>query len=218
MADSPKNDHWQEVVLTDTGVVPGTYSPAEITVGADGRITSATNATVPDVSIVSTVTGLSTIASPSNGDLAIVLDDGSGNEEIYVWNSANSDLGAPLFRWRLLSSTLTQVQRTDYRQDTLSLVTKDLSTPIPDSGIIKEIAVTITTAYSGGATISIQDDTGFVYVPAASINAQLVGTYKTFFDGNVDTVLSNGSGQLRAVVGGAPGAGAAVVFAQYIDT
>ena len=101
----------QEVVLTPTGVAPGSYGPAQITVGADGRITNASNASVATVSTVSLVGQLPTIIGPVNGDLAVVLDDGAGNEEMYVWNASNADLGPPLNRWRRIATTDAQTLR-----------------------------------------------------------------------------------------------------------
>ena len=218
MVDTPKNDHWQDIVLTPTGVAAGTYGPAEITVGADGRITNASNASVATVSTVSTIAQLPTIIGPVNGDLAIVLDDGFGNEEQYVWNNSNADLGAPLNRWRRLATTNAQTLRQDYRQDTIdTTAVKNLDIPIPDTGIIKKVTVEITVPYSIGATLEIQNTAAFVFMPFSDVNPQLAGIYETNLAGNLTDMLAAGAGQLRSVIGGVPGAGAGVVYVDWVD-
>jgi len=218
MPDTPKNDFWQHQVLTDTGVAAGTYGPAEITVGLDGRITNAANSSVSTISTVSLVGNLPTIIGPVNGSLAVVLDDGFGNEEMYVWNSSNVDSGAPLNKWRLISTTDAQSLRKDYRQSVLDTTAiQNISSVIPDTGIIKRVSVEITTPYSVGATIEIQDTAAFVYMSFSVINPQLAGIYSEDLSGNLADMITNGTGQLRAVVGGAPGAGAGVVYAEWVS-
>jgi len=218
MVDSPKTNHWQDIVLTPTGVLAGSYSPAQITVGEDGRITSAANASVATVSTVSLVGQLPTIIAPVNGDLAIVLDDGFGNEEMYVWNASNADLGAPLNRWRRLATTDTQTLRQDYRQDTTDTTAiQNIDSAIPDTGIVKRISVEITTPYSPGTSFEIQNTAAFVFMPFGSINPLLAGIYTEDLSGNLVDMLASGAGQLRAVIGGVPGAGAGVVYVEWVD-
>ena len=217
MVDTPKNDFWQNQVLTDTGVAAGTYGPAEITVGADGRITNAANSSVSTISTVSLVGQLPTIIGPVNGSLAVVLDDGFGNEEMYVWNSSNVDSGAPLNKWRLISTTAALTVRKDYRQSAIdATAVQPIDIPIPNTGIIKRISVEITTPYSLGATIEIQDAVAFVYMPFSVINPQLAGIYSEDLSGNLADMITNGSGQLNAIIGGAPGAGAGVVYVDWV--
>ncbi len=218
MVDTPKNDHWQDVVLTPTGVAAGTYGPAQITVGEDGRITNASNASVATVSTVSVVGNLPTIIGPVNGDLAVVLDDGSGNEEMYVWNASNVDLGAPLNRWRRIATTDAQTLRQDYRQSTLdTTAVQNISTAIPDTGIIKKVTVEITVPYDPGTTLEIQNTAAYVFMPFSDVNPLLAGIYETNLSGNLVDMLASGAGQLRAVVGGVPGAGAGVVYVDWVD-
>jgi len=218
MADTPKNDFWQNIILTPTGVAAGSYGPAQITVGADGRITAASNVSVATVSTVSLVGQLPTIIGPVNGDLAIVLDDGSGNEEMYVWNTSNVDSGAPLNKWRRIATTDAQTPRKDYRQTAIdTTAVQNISTVVPDTGIVKRVSVQIVTPFSLGATIEIQDTTAFVYMSFSAINPQLAGIYSEDLSGNLADMITNGSGQLRAVIGGAPVAGAGVVYIDWVD-
>jgi hypothetical protein len=218
MVDTPKNDFWQDTVLTPTGVAAGTYGPAEITVGLDGRITNAANSSVSTISTVSLVGNLPTIIGPVNGSLAVVLDDGFGNEEMYVWNGSNVDSGAPLNKWRLISTTDAQSLRVDFRQSAIDATAiQNIAAVIPDTGIVKRVSVEITTPYSGGATIEIQDTAAFVYMSFAVINPQLAGIYSEDLAGNLADMITNGTGQLRAVIGGAPGVGAGVVYVDWVS-
>jgi hypothetical protein len=223
MVDSPKNDHWQAVVLTDTGVAPGTYNPANITVGADGRITNASSSSVPIPEVVANVAGLSGVSPGVNGQQAIVLDDGFGEEAMYVWNDANADLGAPQFKWRELANTgvIADPPFGFEQEDSIGSAAGNINVGglIPTTSIIKSVAVNIITPYDGGATITIADNTGFIYVPAASINPAISGLYEVSFAGNIDTLADNSgtTGQIRATIGGAPTVGDATVFITYTN-
>jgi len=218
MVDTPKNDFWQDTVLTPTGVAAGSYGPAQITVGLDGRITNASNSSVSTISTVSLVGNLPTIIGPVNGSLAVVLDDGSGNEEMYVWNNSNVDSGAPLNKWRLIGTTDSQTLRKDYRQlaiDTTAI--QNIGAIIPNSGIIKRVTVEITTPYSGGTTIEVQNTAAYVFMPFSTINPQLAGIYTEDLSGNLVDMGTAGAGQVTAVIGGAPGAGAGVVYVDWVN-
>jgi hypothetical protein len=218
MVDTPKTDHWQEIVLTPTGVAAGSYGPAQTTVGEDGRITNASSSLVSTVATVSLVAQLPTIIGSVNGDLAVVLDDGFGNEQMYVWNTSNADLGAPLNKWRLLATTGTQTLRQDYRQSAIDTTAiQDIGAVIPDPGIVKRIAIEIITPYSPGTTIEIQNASAFVFMPFSSINPQLAGLYTEDLSGNLSDMISTGDGQLRAIVGGAPGVGSGVVYIDWVN-
>jgi len=108
--------------------------------------------------------------------------------------------------------------RKDYRQSSIdSYAIQNISAVIPDIEIIKRISVEIITPYSGGATIEIQDTTSFVYMSFSVINPQLAGTYSEDLSGNLADMITNGDGQLRAVIGGAPGVGDGVVYVDWVS-
>jgi hypothetical protein len=222
MVNTPKNDFWKNAALTPTGVAAGSYGPAQITVDEFGRITNASNASVSTVSTISLVTQLATIIGPVSGELAVVLDDGLGNEEMYVWHNTNADLGAPLNRWRRIATTAAALsQRQDYRQIAIGIGANQLiSSGIPDTGYVKRIAVEITTPYSPGTSIEIQDNAANVYMAFSSINPTLAGTYTEDLSGNLSNILTiggAGQGQMHAIVGGVPGVGAGAVYIEWAD-
>jgi len=137
---------------------------------------------------------------------------------MYVWNDSNSDLGVPLNRWRRIATTSEQATRTDYRQAVIDITAiQNIGTVVPDTGIIKRIAVTVTTPYSVGASIEIQNAASFVLMPFSNINPLLAATYTEDLSGNVDNMLALASGQLTAIVGGAPAFGAGVVYIDWVD-
>ena len=54
-------------------------------------------------------------------------------------------------------------------------------------------------------------------MPFSSINPLLAGIYSQDLSGNLMDMLATGAGQLTAVVGGVPGAGAGVVYVDWVD-
>lgn len=210
------------ITLDPTGVVPGPYDPVTMTVNDEGRVTAASSTGIPRIfvrSIISNLTTIPTTPPLRNGDFAVVLDDGSNNELLFIWNENNTDLGNPLGKWRQIATTGLSTTKIDFRQGVIGTdATTSLAPSIPDGGIVKEIVIGITTAYSPGSTIEIEDTTGFVYVPTNEVNAQLEGEYRITFSGNSDTVVDNGNGDLIVNVANSPVAGAATVYVEYIIT
>jgi len=178
----------------------------------------------PTINTVALIANLPSVPAPIDGDLATVLDDGSGNEEIYIWNSANADLGIPLNRWRLLSTTEMNPPRVNFRNETIDYTTPGVNNvggpaAVVYSPFVKEINVSITQAFDGGATLSIQEGGGSLLMSTAEINTALVGEYQriTPQSNNTDpTYALLSTGQIQAVLTGAPTQGQAVVYVKYV--
>jgi hypothetical protein len=214
---TPKSDYWRNVSLPPSGVAPGTYSPVTLTIDEFGRVINAiTSSSLSLLDSVPTINDLSTITPAPNGEIAVVLDNGFGHQELYIWNTANSDLGPPLFRWRLLSTTDIELFRVNYRQSNVGIVTQNIAHPLPDDAIVKEISVEVIEEYSMGATIQIEDSGSFVYMPDLLINPQLESTYETILHENITPSLMLGGTQLIAVIGGAPAVGSCRIYVKYI--
>ena len=79
----------------------------------------------------------------------------------------------------------------------------------------------ITTPYSGGTSIEIQDNAANVYMPFSTINPSLAGIYTQDLSGNLSDIATTagagGQGQMRAIIGGAPGVGAGAVYIEWAD-
>ncbi len=211
-----KKQHWQNVVYEPSGVTPGVYDRPQLTINEFGFITDAASSITPTQTVVSLVANLPSIPSPATGDLAIVLDNGSGEEEMYVWNDANADIGAPYVKWRLLATTEDTPPRVNFRNQG---VTTDAVTNIGAvtsfDAIVKAIHVTIDTVYPPGTTMRIKElGTIGELMPASSINTQLAGTYTEDLAGNNFKLAT--TGQLQCEIVGGPAFGIALVYVEYI--
>lgn len=205
----------------DLSIIPnpsGTFSGAGATIRADGRIAEARDQIL--FRLYFTVSSPENLPSTSvpNGSIAVASSDGFFNEQIYIWNDANIDLGAPLFKWRLSAATNDKNQGIDFRQQLISTNPVTLiGDPISKSGVLKEITVEILQPYNNNASISIQNSGSFTYVDETKINLTLVGTYKILFHSNINSFNDNGGTQLQAVISGNPTTGTALIYAKYTD-
>lgn len=214
MADQKKL-YWQDVVYEQSGVTPGTYDRPSFTVNQYGFITDVSGSSTPIVITIPTILDLPGIPSPTTGDQALVLDDGSGGQDLYVYNALNSDLGPPLGKWRLLASTALGTPPTNYINEVVALdASTNLGAPTSLDAKLKRIDVSITFPYTPGTTMSIKEQSGLTWMPSTSINPELVGTYSLEIPEN-DFKISN-TGQMQAVIGGAPVVGASLVYISYI--
>lgn len=182
---------------------------------------------VPTIVTVPLIGSLPT-APQADGALATVLDDGDGHELMFVWNNANTDLGSPLTKWRLLSSTEAFADSVVYRNTVIDTSAAILPIGNPFATLfnpyVKEINVTITQAYTAGKTLEIQESGGATLMATGLINPQLVGTYQlkipastNSIDGIEDDYLLDATGQIVAVLGGGTGgAGQAVVYVRAV--
>lgn len=212
-----KKKHWQDIVFTPL-VTPGCYRNACVTVNEYGLVTDIVEQSTATFYIVDIPANLTTIPSPVNGDLAIVRDNSSGSdpnhpEALYVYDD---DAPNPRMGWRLMSSTDMLTQRVDYRQIAFSTgAINALGVPVPANAIVKEVSVTVLTAYPPGTTIDIRDSGGTIYMPNTNINAQVAGTYIEYLSSN-DTVVTGT--QLQSLVGGGPGFGNSFTYIKFVNS
>ena len=250
---TPKNDYWLNSVWGETpykvpgveglvlpngltGERPTTPLPGHIRYNTStnrlegyigGSWKDIVSGDVPTIITVALIGNLPT-APLVDGALATVLDDGDGHELMFVWNNANVDLGAPLTKWRLLSSTESFADSVVYRNtviDTSAAILPIGSPFVPlFNPYVKEINVTIVQAYGAGKTLEIQESGGATLMASGLINAQLTGTYQlkipdstNALDGIEDDYLLDATGQIVAALGGGTGgAGQAVVYVKAV--
>ena len=248
-----KNEHWLNVVFGETPyeipgveglIVPaGTVGERPAAFGIDlknGLIRYNTDnfamegfingewrnflvGETPTVEVVDTINDLQSVPTPVDGDLSVVKDN-SGEEELYVYNSANTDLGLPLLKWRMLATTESSPPRVNFRNQLFdaSVAVNNIGDPVltPYSPFVKEINVDIQQAFNPGRTLQVQEGGASVLMSTAEINPQLVGTYQKLIPGswNADpTYALTTTGQIQAVQGGGTGGpGLAVVYVKYV--
>lgn len=90
--------------------------------------------------------------------------------------------------------------------------TQDSTKQIPANAIVMRARISITTPYSGGATISLGQPGGLTLLMAITdLNPQQAGLYEV----PQDTVWGGSPLVVRATVAGAPGAGIGVAIVEY---
>jgi hypothetical protein len=90
--------------------------------------------------------------------------------------------------------------------------TQDSTTIIPANAVITKVQVSITTPYSGGATIAVgQAGTTNLLMGTSDNNPQTTGIYEI----NEDVAWGGSPLAVRTTVGGSPGAGVGVCIVHY---
>lgn len=199
----PKNEHFQRLVLTPTGVTPGTYASAIVAVNDEGLITNIASSSTTANFVVADPGSLPSAPPATSGATALVLDNGDGTPAVYVFDGVS---------WFQVSVDPAGTVR--YRQEAINTTaTQALGDTIGTNSIVKRVSLTITTAFSGGATIRVENTAGVIYMPTSSNNPQLLGTYEVELPSNNTAVGAND--QLRVVVGGVPASGAGIVSVEF---
>lgn len=213
-----KKKHWQNVVYEPSGVTPGVYDRPVLTIDEFGFVTNAAPSSIPTQTVIPTIGDLGGITGMNTGDLAIVLNlGGTEEEEMYVYNAGNTDLGAPLGKWRLLASTELATAPMNFRNEIIGNMTliNNVGAPLPLSAKIKAVHATIISTYDPGITLQVRENTGGTWLFTTDVNAQLAGTYSRDWASNNGNMVFNG--QLEAVLSGAsPGGGSALIYVEYI--
>lgn len=166
--------------------------------GGSGVLTVTISGGTPGVSVESNsspVTGGPHSTLNFVGPFVVTTDSGSGRAQISVNNPTN-------------------IQR--YRTATIGTsANNNLGASIESTGIVRRIVVAVTTAYSGGATIQVENGTGGVLMAAAYCNPQLIGSYEVELPQQT-TGIGVGNEQIKVIIGGSPSLGAAVVTVNYL--
>jgi len=253
---TPKNDYWLNSVWGslpyrvpgEEGLVLPSGTTAERPAGATGpfpghirynddinRLEAYVNfqwetvlsGDIPTIVTVPLIGNLPPAPQP-DGALATVMDDGDGHELLFVWNNANTDLGVPFVKWRLLSTTELFSSAVVYRNEVITdLAIQNIGSAFATlfNPYVKEINVTIVDAFDPGRTLFIQEGGGAILMSSGLINPQLPGSYQLKIpdstnsdtDGIQDDYLLNATGQVQAIIGGGTGsAGRAVVYIKAV--
>lgn len=181
---------------------------------------------IPTIVTVPLITNLPPAPQP-DGALATVLDDGDGHELLFVWNNANADIGVPLVKWRLLSTTELFSSAVVYRNAVVSDTAGTVPVGSPFATLfnpyIKEINVDVQIPFAGGVVLSLQEAGGGPLMSSSLINPQLVGTYQlkipgsnNIADGFNDDYLLAATGQIQLNVTNPSSSGRAVVYVKAV--
>ena len=252
---TPKNDYWLNSVWGslpyrvpgEEGLVLPSGTTAERPAGATGpfpghirynddinRLEAYVNfqwetvlsGDIPTIVTVPLIGNLPPAPQP-DGALATVMDDGDGHELLFVWNNANTDLGVPFVKWRLLSTTELFSSAVVYRNavvsDTAGVVPVGSPFVTLFNPYVKEINVDVQIAFAGPVVLSVQESGGGVLMASSLINPQLVGTYQlkipgsdNVADGFFDDYLLVNTGQIQMNVINPSSSGRAVVYIKAV--
>lgn len=239
---TPKARYWEKTSLPIiSGLVPGNYTLPTITVDEYGRITSASagamGAGTIGVESLGTPVNGSPFATLNFASTGVSLNDaGGGVVDITVNTAINAldegvSVGIGGFtainfigptitatdggggQLNVTSSTPLISNTKRYVKTTAGVAaSQTIGTPIDSTGVISRVVITITAAYSIGATLQVEDGAGNILMPQSLIGAQTLGTYVyTLPVSNIPTINT----QMMLVVGGSPITGACVVIVEY---
>ncbi len=115
--------------------------------------------------------------------------------------------------WQFKNSAWVRLAGSLIRSQTIGTgATQNIDVVLPAGARVQSVKLDVTTPYSGGATILIQDDGPTVYMTTSENIPQRSALFKSLQPGHV---VAGGTRQLQAIIGGAPGAGAAEVIVEY---
>jgi len=206
MVDTPKNDFWQVVVLTPTGVSAGTYVTPTVTVDTDGRISAisspSTTTTTSYVADVPSLSGL--VATAAAGKLVVVVDGGNTRRALYVFDGSAFQ--------RLTNDGKLSLR---YMQATINTTpSQNLDAALPTDAIIVRVSLKITSVFDSGTSIEIKGAAGQTYMSSSENDPLTQNTYVVELSSA--TAVGSANAQIQALVSGSPSAGAGLVNVTYL--
>jgi len=241
-SSTPKTRYWEKTSLpVISGLVPGNYSLPTITIDEYGRITNASAGAMGAGTIGVESLGAPVVGSPFAtlnfiSPSVSLTDAGGGVVDITVNTAINAldegvavgvggftainfvgptvtatDAGGGQLTVTSTAQLVSNTKR--YVKATAGVAaSQTIGAPIDPTGVISRVVVTITSAYSVGATLQIEDGAGTVLMPQALIGSQTVGTFVYNLPVSVIPTINT---QMILTVGGAPVTGACAVIVEY---
>lgn len=237
---NPKKLFWEDVVLTDFGITPGTYTNPQITVDEFGRITSVSSTVVGSgIGVEDSGTAIGggpfTVLNFAGSNVSIT-NGGSGQADIVVSSTGSISAlengttvpNGPFTAVNFVGATVSATDGGAGQLDVnVSSATQSMgfvkaqaltSTPaliantVPTTAFIREVTVSITTPYDLGTTMFVRDGLANVLLPTPSINPQVVGSYSVVTPENA---TATGDPEIYLEIAGAPAAGNCIVEVIY---